>query len=126
MQGTENVVEGPPGGNPPRPNEGRDCRKEFARGFYLWIVAAVTYPVWGFFAAVGMGHLGNRITGRSDELPNVWSIATLFVGFLVVAAVRYTRRCPACKKRIPVTDFRPMRCGCGVLLNDKHRNGPWW
>jgi len=125
MQRTDSVASEPPGGAAPRPNQGRDCRKEFARGFYLWMVVTITLPVWGFLAAEGMGHLGNRITGRKDELPNVWVFATIFASFLVAGAVRYTRRCPACRVRIPVTDYRPMRCGCGALLNEKHSRGPW-
>ena len=116
----------PENGTTTRPNDGRDCREEFARRFHRWLFVWVTWPVWGFAFALGVGLLGNLLSGRTDELPNSWAIGALFTCFVLTVFVRWNTRCPACGVRFRLTDYRPKHCQCGALLNDRHRNGPWW
>jgi len=126
MQDGPSLSRLPDQGSPSRPNEGRDCREEFARRFRRWLLVMGTWPFWGFAMAVGAGHLGNRILGRQDELPNAWSFAAWAASWLLAVFVRWNTRCPACGVRFRLTDYRPKHCQCGALLNDRHKNGPWW
>jgi hypothetical protein len=90
-----------------------------------WLLVWVTWPAWGMALALGAGSLGNRVTGSHPEAINAWSMAAFVPAFLVCLAVGYNRRCPACRKRLLWSDYRPKHCDCGALLNDRHSTAPW-
>jgi len=124
--GTVGHQPGAQGGPPPRPYEGRDFRRQFHRRHTLFLVVDYGYLVYCPATMAGAFCLGCRVAGMRFLQPFCW----LFVGWALAtgfsAVTGYLlRRCPACKARFLRTDWKPMHCACGALLNDTLVHNRW-